>query len=130
MMKIKWERNNKVMGLVASGLIDEENVIPRTTTWKFEGGTATVRMTQVSDALLPWVSVHIRGKATSKKAWDGSDLLYATTMRVNFGRQYKHYSLSGELDEDIDFSMVDRVIKKIKQALEGLPKHNASGHNV
>ena len=113
-MKIKWETNSRVKELAADGLINHEDIIPRTNTNNFPSNTATVRLKDVR-AKRPWVTVHIRGEGQSKtNNYNNYTWIHAVTMRVNFGHEYRDYSLSGELHGALDFTEVDEVVKKVK----------------
>ncbi len=126
-MKIKWVSNSRVKGMAAMGIIDAEDIIPRSSTGAYPSETATVAMRDVQSKS-PWVSVHVRGKNQTPPAWVQQQInqgtgnyqswVSATTMRVNFGHDYKHKSLSGELCETLDFAEVDGAIKQIESAME------------
>ena len=117
-MKIKWVTNSRVKALAGFGIINDEDIIPRSSTSAYPAETATVAMKDVATDK-PWVTVHIRGKEHKQHytvnhtgAW-----VAAITMRVNFGHDYKHKSLSGELCETLDFAEVDRVIKRVQNVM-------------
>ena len=117
-MKVKWETNSRVKRMAAAGLIDPSDIIPRTTTDSFPENEATVRLKDVR-AKRPWVTIHIRGEGQSRtNSWNGYTWVHATTMRVNFGHEYRDYSLSGELHGALDFSEVDQVVKEVKGAMQ------------
>ena len=118
-MKIKWVTNSRVKALADFGIINEEDIIPRGSTSAYPAETATVAMRDVAMEK-PWVSVHIRGKEHTQHYSTGytGKWIAAITMRVNFGHDYKHKSLSGELCETLDFAEVDTAIKQIKTAME------------
>ncbi len=116
-MKLKWEKNSRVMELVSQGKIDFEDVIPRTQTELFPFEAATVRLRRVRDKR-PFVTVHIRGKAT-KSQWGG---YYGPTCRVNFGGAWQgtpmeHMDSNGQLEQGLTWLDVHRVVEKTKLAL-------------
>ena len=117
-MNIKWVSNSRVKRMVANGTINEEDVIPRGSTANYPPECATVAMRDVVQRR-PWLSVHIRGaEQKQSNQWTGHNWIAAQTMRVNFGHDYKHKSLSGELSQELDFAEVDRAIKQIESAME------------
>ena len=119
-MKIKWVTNTRVKGMAAMGVIDVEDIIPRGSTANYPPETATVAMRDVQSKR-PWVSVHIRGVERKNHGYTGLNggvWIAATTMRVNFGHDYRSKSLSGELCETLDFAEVDRAVKQITTAME------------
>ena len=116
-MKLKWEKNSRVMELVSQGKIDFEDVIPRTKTELFPFEAATVRLRRVRDKR-PFVTVHIRGKAT-KSQWGG---YYGPTCRVNFGGAWQgtpmeHMDSNGQLEQGLTWLDVHKVVEKTKLAL-------------
>ena len=116
-MKLKWEKNSRVMELVSQGKIDYEDVIPRTKTELFPFEAATVRLRRVRDKR-PFVTVHIRGKAT-KSQWGG---YYGPTCRVNFGGAWQgtpmeHMDSNGQLEQGLTWLDVHKVVEKTKLAL-------------
>ena len=119
-MNIKWVSNSRVKSMAAMGTINAEDIIPRGSTGMYPPETATVAMRDVQSKR-PWLSVHIRGKESTlnynSNYYDGT-WIAAQTMRVNFGHDYKHKSLSGELCETLDFAEVDRAVKQIELAME------------
>ncbi len=117
-MKIKWVTNSRVKALADFGIINEEDIIPRGSTSAYPAETATVAMRDVAMEK-PWVSVHIRGKEHTQHYSTGytGKWIAAITMRVNFGHDYQHKSLSGELCETLDFAEVDRVIKRVQNVM-------------
>ena len=124
-MKIKWVNNSRVKDMAAMGIIDAEDIITRCSTALYPAETATVAMRDVQSKS-PWVSVHIRGSSKGPaqfRDW-GTNSQYpqawiaAQTMRVNFGHDYKHKSLSGELCETLDFAQVDKAVTQITAAME------------
>ena len=121
-MKIKWERNSRVLNLAAKGKIKDEDILPRSRTDEFPTDTATVRMQKLSDKV-PQVVVHIRGKSKQRKFWNSSDTYEcAMTCRVNlanhFGGQFFGMSSNGELDENYDWQDVHKVVEKVKETLD------------
>ena len=118
-MKIKWVSNTRVKAMAAMGVIDVEDIIPRGSTASYPAETATVAMRDVKSKR-PWVSVHIRGKELKNYGYtslNGGAWIAATTMRVNFGHDYRGSSLSGDLCESLDFAKVDRAVKQITAAM-------------
>ena len=116
-MKLKWEKNSRVMELVSQGKIDFEDVIPRTKTELFPFEAATVRLRRVRDKR-PFVTVHIRGKAT-KSQWGG---YYGPTCRVNFGGAWQgtpmeHMDSNGQLEQGLTWLDVHKVVEKTHLAL-------------
>ena len=87
-MKLKWESNSRTKHLADMGRIDHEDVISRTTTNEFPVDAATVRMRQLSEKV-PHVTIHIRGKATSKSMWNGRTYECAPTCRINLGGSWQ-----------------------------------------
>ncbi len=117
-MQIKWESNSRVQNLAGQGKIDPEDIIKRTTTDNFPAETATVRMAKVREKE-PWVTIHIRGKGTSKtNHYNGYQWTSCSTMRVNFGSWANEYCVSGELDGRYDFAEVDQVVKEVADTLK------------
>tara|TARA_Y100000310_G_C20607814_1_gene776431 strand:+ start:455 stop:811 length:357 start_codon:yes stop_codon:yes gene_type:complete len=117
-MKLKWEKNTRVMDLVNQGKIDFEDVIPRTQTANFPAETATVRLAKVREKH-PFVTVHIRGK-NQPNQWG---YINAPTCRINFGGQWqgkKNTAMdsNGDLDENLTWLDVHNVVERTKQALE------------
>ena len=117
-MKLKWEKNTRVMDLVNRGKIDFEDVIPKTQTDNFPFEAATVRLRQVRDKY-PFVTVHIRGKG-QKSNWGG---YYGPTCRVNFGGHWQGKSnefmdSNGQLEEGLTWLDVHNVVTEVKKALE------------
>ena len=116
-MNIKWETNTRVKSMAQEGLINEEDIIPRSRTGMFPQDAATVRIKNVASKR-PWVTIHIRGEGQSKtNSWNNYTWIHATTMLVNFGHEYRDYSVSGELHGAIGFAEVDQAVKKVKLAL-------------
>tara|TARA_Y100000310_G_scaffold123189_1_gene121953 strand:+ start:937 stop:1290 length:354 start_codon:yes stop_codon:yes gene_type:complete len=117
-MKIKWEKNSRVLALADAGKIKHEDIIPRTHTVHFPAEMATVRMARLSDKS-PFVTVHIRGEGEKKTSYGGDyTWINALTMRVNMPQEGKYYSLSGELDGDLSFQDVHNTITKVKEIME------------
>ena len=119
-MEIKWERNSRVLSLVAQGKIKDEDVIKRCRTDEFPSEAATVRMQKLSDKV-PRVVVHIRGKSKQKQLWNGHAYECAMTCRVTlantWGGQFFGMSSNGELDEDYDWQDVHNVVTEVKEAI-------------
>ena len=116
-MKLKWEKNTRVMSLVNQGKIDFEDVIERTQTDKFPFEAATVRLAKVREKN-PFVTVHIRGKGT-KSHWGG---YYGPTCRVNFGGHWQgktndFMDSNGQLEEGLTWLDVHNVVEKVKLAM-------------
>jgi hypothetical protein len=121
-MKIKWERNSRALGLAAQGKINDEDIIPRTTTDNFPPEVATVRMQKLADKV-PHVVVHIRGKSKQKQnVWNGNAYESASTCRVTlanvWGGAYFGMSSNGELDKDYDWHDVHKVVEEVKETLD------------
>jgi hypothetical protein len=115
-MKVNWVTNSRVKDMAAQGIINDEDIVPRGSTANYLADTATVNMKDVA-APKPWVTIHIRGaehKQPRLTRW-----IAATTMRVTFGQEYRNKSLSGELSQELDFGVVDRVVKQVETAMEG-----------
>jgi hypothetical protein len=119
-MKLKWEKNTRVMGLVNQGKIDAKDVIERTQTANFPAGAATVRLRMVREKK-PFVTVHIRGKSDIRKhPWGTYE--YAPTCRINFGGAWQgtpneFMDSNGQLDADLNWLDVHNVVERTKQAL-------------
>ena len=119
-MKLKWEKNTRVMDLVNRGKIDFEDVIERTQTDKFPVEAATVRLAKVREKN-PFVTVHIRGKS-DVRTHSGFSFEYAPTCRVNFGGSWQgktndFMDSNGQLDESLTWLDVHNVVERTKQAL-------------
>ena len=115
-MKVKWERNTRVLDLIRSGKIDHEDMIPKTSTDNFPEEAATVRLSNVR-AKKPFVTVHIKGKnkpqTNQYHSWN-----YATTMRVNMGGDYCDWQgVNGELDSEFTFENVHNAVTKVKEVM-------------
>ena len=125
-MKIKWERNSKVLSLLAQRKIHPDDIIHRTTTDKFPTGAATVRMTRVTEKT-PHVTIHIRGKSNLKTyAWNNTagtgkqTYECADTCRVNISNNWKTGTMSsnGELDSDLTWLDVHNAVEEVKETLK------------
>ena len=117
-MKVKWITNSRVKEMAAQGIINDEDITPRGSTANYLADTATVNMRDIA-APNPWVTIHIRGAAQKQTAqWTSHSWIAATTMRVTFGQSYKNKSLSGELSQELDFGVVDGVVKQVEAAME------------
>ena len=115
-MKINWEKNSRVVGLMAEGKIKHSQIIDRTSTDDFPEEAATVRLANVR-AKKPFVTVHIKGKKKSHHQYHSWD--YSTTMRVNLGGEDGGYAgVNGELDSDLTFEDVHNIVTKVKTAME------------
>ena len=115
-MKLKWEKNTRVMDLVNRGKIDFEDVIERTQTASFPYEMATVRLAKVREKH-PFVTVHIRGKEVKNGLYS-----YGTTCRVNFGGDWQgktndFMDSNGQLDEGLTWLDVHDLVERTKQAL-------------
>ena len=112
-MKLKWEKNSRVMDLENQGKIDFEDVIERTQTDKFPFEAATVRMHKVREKK-PFVTIHIRGNGTQSK-WGG---YYGTTCRINLGGPYNGGMCpNGDLHESLSWLDVHNVVEEVKETL-------------
>ena len=120
-MKLKWERNSRVLSLAAQGKIKDEDILPRSRTDEFPAEVATVRMQKLSDKV-PHVVVHIRGKSKQRTLWNNHAYECANTCRVTlagiWGGQSFGMSSNGELDEDYDWQDVHNVVTKVKGVME------------
>lgn len=117
-MKVNWVTNRRVKEMAARGIINDEDVVPRGSTANYLANTATVNIKDVA-APKPWVTIHIRGAEQKQtNPHYGMSWIAATTMRVNFGHEYKSKSLSGELSQELDFGIVDGVVKQVEAAME------------
>jgi hypothetical protein len=118
-MKIKWESNSRVKGLMAEGKIKPEDVIQKTQTLKFEPMTCTVRMS-IPKAPRPSVTLHIRGKGRSLNGdpkWRMNHL--AETCRVNFGGYHYNTTMNanGILDDCYTWEDVHNAVEKVKKVI-------------
>jgi len=118
-MKIKWESNSRAKALADDGKIDREDIIKRTTTDNFPLETATVRLHRVRDKI-PYVTLHIRGKAKGRTNYAGNTYTYAPTCRVNMGGMYSPETMdsNGELGADLTWLDVHNLVTRVKEALE------------
>ena len=121
-MKIKWERNSRVLSLAAKGKIKDEDILPRTTTDKFPAGMATVRMARVAQKT-PHVTIHIRGKSKQRTtSWNNQTYECASTCRVNFSNIWSGQdfgmSSNGELDTDLTWLDVHNAVEEVKETLD------------
>ena len=127
-MKIKWERNSKVLSLLAQRKIHPDDIIHRTTTDRFPAGAATVRMTRVTEKT-PHVTIHIRGKSKKRTYGHGGvgvtpalqTYECATTCRVNFSNVWSGQdfgmSSNGELDSDLTWLDVHNAVEEVKELM-------------
>jgi hypothetical protein len=120
-MKIKWERNSRVLSLAAQGQIDYEDIIPRTTTDQFPAEIATVRMKNLSSATEVHVTLHIKGKGkTQSNSFRNPPISWVTahTLRVTFGGSYDDLMApSGVLDGDLTWLDVHNTVTEVKEVL-------------
>tara|TARA_Y100000310_G_C20189964_1_gene582036 strand:+ start:89 stop:457 length:369 start_codon:yes stop_codon:yes gene_type:complete len=121
-MKIKWERNSKVLSLLAQRKIHPDDIIHRTTTDKFPADAATVRMTRVTEKT-PHVTIHIRGKSKQRTtSWNNQTYECASTCRVNFSNIWSGQdfgmSSNGELDSDLTWLDVHNAVEEVKETLD------------
>lgn len=117
-MKIKWESNSRVKGLVAEGKIKPEDVIQKTQTHKFEPMTCTVRMS-IPKAPRPSMTLHIRGKSNKRNCGGGQTYEYAETCRVNFGGYHYNTTMNanGILDDCYTWEDVHNAVEKVKKVI-------------
>ena len=117
-MKIKWERNSRVLGLAAQGKIKDEDIIPRTQTENFPAETCTVRMAKPREKA-PFITLHIRGKSKKKtNTYNNFSWECAETCRVNFGGSYDNAMCSnGNLDEDYTWKDVHNLVEEVKEVM-------------
>ena len=121
-MKLKWEKNTRVMGLVNQGKIDFEDVIERTQTDKFPFEAATVRLRKVREKH-PFVTVHIRGKKQTRTGWNNSfSYDFAPTCRINFGGEWQGkrntaMDSNGDLEEGLTWLDVHNIVTEVKEAM-------------
>ena len=115
-MKIKWEKNSRVLNLVAQGKINADDIVDRSRTDEFLDEVATVRMHKVREKD-PFVTVHIRGKyKTQTKPWGSWN--YANVCRVNFGGPHTNSMCSnGDLDENYTWQDVHNVVEEVKEVM-------------
>jgi len=116
-MKIKWESNSRVKGLMAEGKIKPEDVIEKTQTVNFEPMTCTVRMS-IPKAPRPSVTLHIRGKS-NVKTYNGHLYECSETCRVNFGGYHYNTTMNanGILDDCYSWEDVHNVVEKVKKVI-------------
>ena len=116
-MKIKWESNSRVKGLVAEGKIKPEDVIQKTQTDKFEPMTCTVRMS-IPKAPRPSMTLHIRGKS-NVKTYNRRTYECAETCRVNFGGYHYNTTMNanGILDDCYTWEDVHNVVEEVKKVI-------------
>ena len=117
-MKIKWESNSRVKGLMAEGKIKPEDVIQKTQTQNFEPMTCTVRMS-IPKAPRPSVTLHIRGKARSVNSTIGGNVHYAETCRVNFGGYHYNTTMNanGILDDCYTWEDVHNAVEEVMKVI-------------
>ena len=117
-MKIKWESNSRVKGLVAEGKIKPEDVIQKTQTHNFEPMTCTVRMS-IPKAPRPSMTLHIRGKSNKRNCGGGQTYEYAETCRVNFGGYHYNTTMNanGILDDCYTWEDVHNVVEEVKKVI-------------
>ena len=117
-MKIKWESNSRVKGLMAEGKIKPEDVIQKTQTQNFEPMTCTVSMS-IPKAARRSVTLHIRGKARSVNQTIGGNVHYAETCRVNFGGYHYNTTMNanGILDDCYTWEDVHNAVEKVKKVI-------------
>ena len=117
-IKLYWEHNSRVNHLKSRGEIKESHVIKRTQTDSFPKNAATVRMRDIASNK-PWITVHFLGEVKSQTTnWRAGGWTFHKAARVQYGRDYNGYALSGDLDEDFSFTQVDEIMKKVKKVLE------------
>ena len=117
-MKIKWERNSRVLSLVAQGKIKGEDIIPRSSTADFPKETATVRIQRVAEKK-PHVVIHIKGAAKSRQPlYSSQNHTWATTCRVTLAGAWGDTMCSnGDLDEDYSWQDVHNVVEEVKEVM-------------
>tara|TARA_Y100001973_G_scaffold104094_1_gene173001 strand:- start:58 stop:426 length:369 start_codon:yes stop_codon:yes gene_type:complete len=117
-IKVYWEYNSRIKHLANTGEISQSQVIKRTQTDKFPENSATVRLKDVASEK-PWVTVHFRGEIKHQKvSWSSQGCQFCKVARVQYGRDYEGYCLSGELDGHFDFAQISKVMNQVKKALE------------
>ena len=118
-MKLKWEKNSRVMALAQDGKIEHDDIIARTQTDNFPAEAATVRLSNVR-AKEPFVTVHIRGKAKQRtQYWNGRSYECAMTCRVNLGGpNTKTMNSNGDLDENLTWLDVHSIVTRVKQVMD------------
>ena len=116
-MKIKWEKNSRVLNLAAQGKIHPDDIVGRSRTDELLDEVATVRMHKVREKD-PFVTVHIRGKHKTHTRGSGMTWNYASVCRVNFGGPHTNTMCSnGDLDEDYTWQDVHSVVEKVKEVI-------------
>ena len=118
-MKIKWESNSRVKGLMAEGKIKPEDVIQKTQTDNFEPMTCTVRMS-IPKAPMPSMTLHIRGKSNVKTyPYGKGSYQCAETCRVNFGGYHYNTTMNanGILDDCYSWEDVHNAVEKVKKVI-------------
>jgi hypothetical protein len=117
-MKIKWESNSRVKGLMAEGKIKPEDVIQKTQTHNFEPMTCTVRMS-IPKAPRPSMTLHIRGKSNKRNYGGDQTYEYAETCRVNFGGYHYNTTMNanGILDDCYTWEDVHNVVEEVKKVI-------------
>ena len=119
-MKIKWERNGKVLSLAAQGKIKDEDILPKSRTDEFPTDAATVRIQRLSDKT-PSVTIHIRGKSNKRtNTYNNHTWECANTCRVNIVNDWKTGTMSsnGELDEGLTWLDVHNLVTEVKQVMK------------
>ena len=105
-MKIKWEKNSRVLGLASQGKINQEDIVPRSRTDEFLDEVATVRMSSVREKD-PFLTIHIRGPLRhQKKPW--GTYKYAST---------KSMCSNGDLSEAYSWQDVHNVVEEVKEVM-------------
>ena len=116
-MKIKWESNSRVKGLMVEGKINQEDVVPRSRTDEFLDEVATVRMHRVRDEK-PFVTIHIRGEIKKQTNPHGYSWSYAPVCRINLGGSYTNTMCSnGDLAEEYNWQDVHNTVEKVKEVM-------------
>ncbi len=116
-MKLKWETNSRVKSMANIGLIQSEDIIDRTSTDNFPANTITVRLKNVR-AQKPWVTLHVKGDLKQHYGVVGDPWgIFAKTARIHFGADYKDYSLSGELDGELNFKEIGEALEKVQRLM-------------
>ena len=117
-MKVKWEKNSRVLALASQGKIKDEDIIPRTTTDDFPADAATVRMASMQRKV-PFITLHIRGRSRQRTySWNNQTYECAETCRVNFGGGHNEMMCSnGNLDEDLTWQDVHNIVEEVKEVM-------------
>ena len=115
-MKIKWEKNSRVLGLASQGKINQEDIVPRSRTDEFLDEVATVRMSSVREKD-PFLTIHIRGPLRhQKKPW--GTYKYASVCRIKLGGPYTKSMCSyGDLSEAYSWQDVLNVVEEVKEVM-------------